>query len=180
MGAEHPPSVVRINEFRASLHQRLLEEGLVAEDSIDRFDLVFNLTRFFNRLGQDSESRQRRLGWSWAGFRIMNLLWAVGPLESRQLGRLSGASRATISSVLNTLERDGLVERSRSDVDRRQILVRLSEDGKVRLREGLALQSERDAAWFAVLSPEEQAQLNTLLQRLANQRTPSEASSSEA
>lgn len=95
----------------------------------------------------------RRLGWSWAGFRFMNLLWAAGPLEARQLTRLSGASRAATSAVLNTLERDGLIRRDRSETDRRQVLVSLTDEGASRLLEGLRAQAERDRAWFAVLSP---------------------------
>lgn len=171
-GCAYPAPVPDDRNFREVLHARLLEEGIVPLEAVQRTDLVFNLTRFYNRLGQDSESLHRRLGWSWAGFRIMNLLWAAGPLESRQLGRLSGSSRATISSLLNTLERDGLVARDRSETDRRQVLVRLTEDGRGRLGEGLRSQADRDRAWFAVLSPEEQDQLGALLQKLAEQRTP--------
>ncbi|CNE43110.1 MarR family transcriptional regulator [Mycobacterium tuberculosis] len=172
MNSEPPAPRDRVQDFRVALHERLLREGLVEPNSVDRFDIVFNLTRFFNRLGQDSESLQRRLGWSWAGFRIMNLLWVTGPLESRHLGRLAGASRATISSVLSTLERDGLVERTRSDSDRRQVLVQLTDTGHTRLKEGLRLQARLDADWLSVLTTDEQVQLNALLQRLADQRAP--------
>lgn len=165
-------SPAKSRSLRGLLHARLHDEGIIPPDAVDRTDLVFNLTRFWNRLGQDSESTQRRLGWSWAGFRIMNLLWAAGPLEARQLGTLSGASRATISSLLGTLERDGLVVRDRSEEDRRQVLVRLTEDGRTRLRDGLVAQAERDRAWFAVLDAGEQAQLNSLLRKLAEQPSP--------
>jgi DNA-binding MarR family transcriptional regulator len=154
------------------LHRRLLQEGIVSAEAVDRTDLVVNLTRFYNRLGQDSESAQRRFGWSWAGFRIMNLLWAVGPMEARHIGRLAGQSRASISSLLNTLERDGLVARDRSETDRRQVLVRLTDDGAERLVAGLRTQADRDRAWFAVLSPKEQQMLGRLLRKLAEQRTP--------
>ncbi|WP_189314409.1 MarR family winged helix-turn-helix transcriptional regulator [Streptomyces brasiliensis] len=158
--------------FRDILHARLVEQGTVPPDVADRTDLVFNLTKFWNRLGQDAESVHRRLGWSWAGFRLMNLLWVAGPLEARHLTRLSGASRAATSAVLNTLERDGLISRDRSESDRRQVLVSLTEEGSSRLMEGLRAQAERDRAWFAVLTPEEQQQLGRLLMRLADQRTP--------
>ncbi|GAA1518541.1 MarR family winged helix-turn-helix transcriptional regulator [Nocardioides humi] len=154
------------------LHDRLLAEGIVAPEAADRTDLIVNLTRFYNRLSQDAESVQRPLGWSWAGFRIMNLLWAAGPMESRQLGRLAGSSRATISSLLNTLERDGLVARDRSESDRRQVMVRLTDDGHERIRAGLHAQAERDRAWFGVLSPEEQQTMRHLLRKLADQRVP--------
>ena len=144
---------------------------MVPADAVDRTDLVFNLTRFWNRHSQDAESLHRRLGWSWAGFRIMNLLWAAGPLEARAVARLSAASRATISSLLSTLERDGLITRDRTESDRRQVLVRLTDEGDRRLQEGLRAQAERDRAWFAVLDESEQAQLSRLLKRLADQES---------
>lgn len=162
-----------ISSFRELLHARLAGEGIVPDDAVARTDLVVNLTRFYNRLGQDSESLHRKLGWSWAGFRIMNLLWAVrGPMEARHLARLSGASRATIAALLGTLERSGLVTRDRSESDRRQVLVRLTDEGRERLLPGLRAQAERDREWFSVLTPAEQDQLNALLQKLADQRTP--------
>ncbi|MGW1545849.1 MarR family winged helix-turn-helix transcriptional regulator [Streptomyces sp. NPDC002346] len=169
MNSRHPQAQ---QAFRDLLRARLVEQDTVPSDAADRTDLVFNLTKFWNRLGQDAESVHRRLGWSWAGFRFMNLLWAAGPLEARQLTRLSGASRAATSAVLNTLERDGLISRDRSESDRRQVLVSLTEEGSARLLEGLRTQAERDRVWFAVLSPEEQQQLGRLLMRLADQPTP--------
>ncbi|CAM5722569.1 MarR family transcriptional regulator [Streptomyces hirsutus] len=168
----HSPHSQAQPTFRDLLRTRLVEQDTVPPDAADRTDLVFNLTKFFNRLGQDAESVHRRLGWSWAGFRFMNLLWAAGPIEARQLTRLSGASRAATSAVLNTLERDGLIRRDRSETDRRQVLVSLTDEGTSRLLEGLRAQAERDRAWFAVLSPEEQRQLGHLLMRLADQPTP--------
>ncbi len=162
-------SAKTVPRFRDQLHASLVKAGIVPADAVERTDLVYNLTRFWNRHSQDAESLHRRLGWSWAGFRIMNILWAVGPLEARALTRMSASSRATISSVLSTLERDGMITRDRTEADRRQVLVRLTPEGDARLQEGLRAQAERDRAWFAVLSPQEQEVLSGLLQRLADQ-----------
>lgn len=157
---------------RDLLRSRLVDEtGLSAEDA-ERTELVFDLTRFFNRLAQDSESVQRPMGWTWAGFRLLNLLWAAGPVEARRLRRLSGSSRAAISSLLGTLERDGLVRRERSGDDRRQVEVALTDTGRRRLAGGQLAQAERDRAWFAVLTPEEARVLGGLVARLADQPTP--------
>lgn len=170
--AFYPGAVPEEMNVAESLHARLVAEGIVTEAAADRADVIVNLTRFYNRLGQDSESVQRPLGWSLAGFRIMNLLWATGSIEARQLGRLAGQSRATISSALATLERDGLITRHPSEADRRQVLVRLSDAGQERLPAGLRAQAERDRLWLSVLEPQEQAMLGALLRKLAEQRTP--------
>jgi DNA-binding MarR family transcriptional regulator len=71
--------------------------------------------------------------------------------------------------VLGTLERDGLVARERSESDRRQVLVRLTEEGARRLESGIDAQVRRDRQWFAVLSPDEQRVFGRMLQRLADQ-----------
>lgn len=166
---EHDP---QDDALRDQLRTRLVEQTGLSPDDAERTELVFDLTRFFNRLAQDSESVQRPLGWTWAGFRLLNLLWAAGPVEARRLRRLSGSSRAAISSLLGTLERDGLVRRERSGEDRRQVWVALTDAGRRRLAAGQLAQAERDRAWFAALAPEEARDLGELVRRLADQPTP--------
>jgi DNA-binding MarR family transcriptional regulator len=163
-------SAGRESRYRSALHERIAWDNLLPPDTADRMDLVFNLTKLFNRMSQDFESVHRRLGWTWAGFRIMNLLWAMGPLEAREVARVSGSSRATISAVLGTLERDGLIARERRATDRRQVIVRLTPAGGERLEEGLRAQADRDRSWFSVLSSAEEDLLRGMLARLADQR----------
>ena len=56
-----------------------------------------------------------------AGFRLMFCIWVADELEPRELAHLAGLTRASVSSALNTLERDGLIERSRESEDRRLV-----------------------------------------------------------
>jgi DNA-binding MarR family transcriptional regulator len=168
MGPEH----AGVEEFRAALVRRHHAEGAVDAESSARAELVFNLSRLHVRLSADFEALHRRRGWTWAGFRIMNVLWAVGPAELRDLARLSGASRASISSALNTLERDGLVVRAPVDGDRRLVRIELTERGQAELREGMRAQAEREELWFAALDPDERRSLTALLARLADQNGP--------
>jgi DNA-binding MarR family transcriptional regulator len=168
MGSEH----AGVEDFRAALAQRHLTEGVLDADSAARADLVFQLTRLHARLSADFETLHRQRGWTWAGFRIMNVLWAVGPSELRDLARLSGASRAAISSALNTLERDGLVARSGVDGDRRLVRISLTERGQGELREGMRAQAERERLRFGTLEPDLCGYLTALLARLADEVVP--------
>ena len=168
MGIKH----AGVEDFRAALVRRHLAEGVLDADSSARADLVFQLTRLHARLSADFEALHRQRGWTWAGFRIMNVLWAVGPSELRDLARLSGASRAAISSALNTLERDGLVARSGVDGDRRLVRIGLTERGQGELREGMRAQAERERLWFDSLEPDLQGHLTALLASLADQVVP--------
>ena len=161
-----------VEAYRALLGERHRCEGVVDADAAKRAELVFNLVRLQHRLSRDFEALHRRRGWTWAGFRIMNVLWAVGAVELRDLARLSGASRAALSSALNTLQRDGLVERTRDADDRRLVRLALTDKGRAELRGGIREQAQREARWFAALGAADRDRLTALLAVLADQETP--------
>jgi DNA-binding MarR family transcriptional regulator len=173
MAIQHPPArTITVEEYRELLARRLRAEDVVGPDAAGHAELVFNLTRLHHRLSRDFEGLHRRRGWTWAGFRIMNVLWAVGAAELRDVARLSGASRAAVSSALNTLERDGLVSRMRESADRRLVRLELTEHGRSALREAMREQAGREREWLAALGPTEHQQLSALLAALADQKVP--------
>jgi DNA-binding MarR family transcriptional regulator len=165
-------SATTVEQFRQALTARHTAEGTVDEEAVANALLTFSLMRLHTRLSQDFESVHRRRGWSWPGFRIMNVLWALGTVEVRDLARLSGDSRAAISSAVKTLERDGLVLRSRSEHDRRLVDVTLTDRGVSQLKEGMLDQARREKAWFAALTPSARSQLTAMLTSLADQARP--------
>lgn len=169
---ETEASATTVEQFRQALAARHTAEGTVDEEAVANALLTFSLMRLHTRLSQDFESVHRRRGWSWPGFRIMNVLWAFGTVEVRDLARLTGDSRAAISSAVKTLERDGLVLRSRSDHDRRLVDVTLTDLGIAQLKEGMLDQARREKAWFAALTPSARSQLTAMLTSLADQARP--------
>ncbi|HZP28351.1 MAG TPA: MarR family transcriptional regulator [Acidimicrobiia bacterium] len=134
---------------------------------LDAMTVVFNVIRLANRMVWDLEaSVHRRRGWSWAGFRILFTLWVAGPLEPRALARLSAVTRASISSVLNTLERDGLVRRRRESADRRIVTVDLTATGKAQVASAFREHNDRERDWTARITRAERRELAALLHRL--------------
>lgn len=132
----------------------------VPDADVDALRASFGLIRVSTRLVQRLESEvHREAGWSMAGFRIMFCVWVGGELEPRDIARLSGLSRAAVSSVLNTLERDGLIDRSRESHDRRLVTVRLTDDGATRLIAAYRRQNEVEQDFFAGLSTTERRRL---------------------
>ena len=173
MASQHPSArTITVEEYRELLARRLQADGIVERDAAEHAELVFNLTRLQHRLSRDFEAVHRRRGWTWAGFRIMNVLWAVGAAELRDVARLSGASRAAVSSALNTLERDGLVSRIRDSADRRLVRLQLTEHGRFALREAMREQADREREWLVALAVAEQQRLSMLLAALADQKAP--------
>jgi DNA-binding MarR family transcriptional regulator len=137
------------------------------EFDLEATAVVFNLIRAANRIVQDLEAvAHRPAGLSWAGFRILFTVHTMGPTEPQQLARFSGVTRASISSVLNTLERDGLIARTRGSADKRVVTVSLTERGDVVVREAMRRQNARERAWVTCLDHEERKTLANLLLRL--------------
>ncbi|MEU3340016.1 MarR family transcriptional regulator [Streptomyces sp. NPDC006668] len=129
--------------------------------------LVLSLTRAANMLVYDLESTVHRpRGWSWPGFRVLFAIWLTGPVEAKKVAELSGMSRAAVSALVNTLERDGLVSRTRSPHDGRAVDLNLTESGLQAITAAFQAHNEREQEWAGSLSTDEQKTLVTLLEKL--------------
>ncbi len=138
-------------------------------DDIDltTFAAAFELFRLSTKVINDFETTVHRpLGLSIAGFRVLFTVWVFGELEPRDIARLSGVTRAAVSGVVNTLERDGLVEKSREQEDKRLVTVRLTDGGERLLREAYQAQNEREQVLFGDLDTDELRTLTELMRRL--------------
>ena len=69
-------------------------------------------------------------GLSWTAFVVMWVTWIWEPAETRDIAAEAGISKATLTGVLNTLEKMELVQRSRSTDDGRLVLVTLTTEGQ--------------------------------------------------
>jgi len=129
--------------------------------------LLFTLHRAANMVFYDLESTVHRpRGWSWAGFRVLFVLWLAGPLESKQVAELSGMSRAAVSALVRTLERDGLATKERAPSDGRAVHLTLTEAGHEAITRAFLAHNAREQEWAASLSEDEQRTLVALLEKL--------------
>lgn len=129
--------------------------------------LFFNLLRMGNRLSKDFEGAIRqRADLSFAGYQLMFTLKAVGELNSNELARLAGASTASMSSLLNTMERKGLVKRTADTVDRRRTIIALTEKGDSMFESLYLGNRDRELAWSEGLTRKEAATLSRLVEKL--------------
>jgi MarR family 2-MHQ and catechol resistance regulon transcriptional repressor len=119
-----------------------------------------NLTR---RLAADLE----RIGVSATGFTMLVLLTSAGGrLELRTMRRRLGASKATATEVLDTLENRGFVTRSRLESDRRAVAVALTQPGHNLVTHAFPSHAERVREAFGVLDEAEKRQLADLCRKL--------------
>ena len=143
--------------------------GEEAETVVDPavFAATFDLFRVANRLMYDFEANVHRpLGMSWAGFRVLFCTWIEKEVEPRELARLCAVSRGTVSSVLNTLERDAFIRRRRQSADRRVVTVVITEKGRRRVKEAFKLQHAREHQWLGDLDRQTITDLVALLRHL--------------
>lgn len=75
-------------------------------------------------------------------------------------------SRATVTGLIDSLERRGYVQRHPSLTDRRMILVEITDVGRQVAADFRQVVHQNQKLWFGVLSDPEQEQLIDLLHRL--------------
>ena len=147
-------------------------DAVVSDADLSAFSVVFTLLRAADRVAYDLDTVHRPLGWTWPGFRLLFWLWLLGPLEPREIAPLASTSRASVSSALNTLERDGFVLRHRNSSDRRLVTVELTERGRERIAAAFEAHHARERDWMQVFTEKERATLAELLSRLLAASVP--------
>jgi len=161
--------LIRDSSFQEHVRARIEATG--AEFDIESNRLLSMLVRSSNLLVADLDSHVwRPFGVSYAGFRVLFAIWVMGPLEPRAISHLASVSRASISSVINTLERDGYVVRTRESSDRRLVTVRLSDAGVTLWWDSFRDHNAREREWAAALTTEERDQMIVLLTKLIHGR----------
>ena len=72
---------------------------------------------------------------TWGGFTMLWVLWVWGTMDSSTLAAECGVAKGTMTGMVTTLEKRGLVERSRDTDDRRRIEVALTDEGEAVIAE---------------------------------------------
>ena len=100
-------------------------------------------------------------------FQTLRLLWGQDCQPFKDLAKTNGCTPPTMTGIVDTLEKKGLVRRMPNPEDRRSLLVTLTEKGKV--LEGSTPDLDRIYSSCCVgLNAEEFQQLGLLLEKLDN------------
>ena len=98
-------------------------------------------------------------------YQTLRCLWEQDRQPFKDLAASNGCTRPTMTGIVDTLEKNGLVTRQPNPADRRSLLVTLTKKGKA--FEGSAPDLDRIYAKCCVgLSSEEFQQLGSLLEKL--------------
>jgi MarR family transcriptional regulator, organic hydroperoxide resistance regulator len=126
----------------AQPHQPRLDDLIEAERDIverlgelpvdfDAMALISNLYRAAAAIRREMEQTvlaEARL--SWTAFVTLWVLWIWGSMETRHLAAEANVTKGTLTGVVDTLERRGLVARERGQDDRRLVTVALTDEGR--------------------------------------------------
>jgi DNA-binding MarR family transcriptional regulator len=88
------------------------------------------------------------------------------PLPPNKIAERLIISRASVTSLLDSLERRGYVRRVPHSTDRRMLLIELTEAGRQVAHDFRLLVHQHQKAWMAVLTEQEQTQLIDTLHRI--------------
>jgi DNA-binding MarR family transcriptional regulator len=136
-------------------------------DDVLPTELLLSLNRASGTISYDLEATSHRpFGRSWATFRLMYVLWLVGPCESKDLASAAGMSRAAVSNLTGPLEKAGIVRRRPNELDGRSVVLELTEAGQRETAEAYTIQHRREREWASSLTNGEQSELIRLLGKL--------------
>lgn len=123
---------------------------------------IKNVQRFFSKLVSESITRQNNI--TEQQITVLKIL-AKKPMQMNELGHELLVSSPTITSLIDRMEKKGIVKREDCK-DRRKIEIQLTMEGK-KLYE-TAMEQYRDLLQksFSVLTPEEATELLRLLKKL--------------
>ncbi len=146
---------------------------------VEAMAVIANVWRAAQEVRSQLERRVLRPeGVSWGGFSLLFNLWVSGPahpMETRALATSMGCARPSVTSLCDTLERDGLVARSGDDHDRRLVRVALTPAGRRLIEELFPRFNAGETALVGGLDPEERRRLASLLRRLLHSLRTEEA-----
>ncbi|HEY5079228.1 MAG TPA: MarR family transcriptional regulator [Opitutaceae bacterium] len=140
-------------------------------------EAYLNLLRAGDEAYRQSEAFFNEHGMTPGRFTVLMLLFdkLAGislPQTPAELAEKAGVARATITGLVDTLERDGLVTRRHDSGDRRMMLIHLTQRGQATLDAILPGHFKQMARQMLPLSESERRTLVRLLSKLASQTPP--------
>jgi MarR family 2-MHQ and catechol resistance regulon transcriptional repressor len=139
-------------------------QGTAAEKRA--LDTYIKLRRAVNALGLREGEVMRGAGLTESQFGALEALRHLGPLCQRELAAKVLKSAGNMTTVVDNLEKRGLVERRREGDDRRVVTVHLTTSGEQLVRKVFPMVVDALVNAFSVLSAKDQNQLAALCRRL--------------
>lgn len=129
-------------------------------------DSFIKLVRAADSVSGQVNEHLREHGLTVSQFGVLEALYHLGALRQSDLAHKLLKSTGNLTTVVDNLSRQGLVERRRCTEDRRVIYIHLTEAGRELIASILPAHVAGVVDAFSVLDPEEQQALGGMLRRL--------------
>jgi MarR family 2-MHQ and catechol resistance regulon transcriptional repressor len=136
------------------------------DDEVRALNLFIKLMRATETLNARLQQALSEQGLTMGQLAVLEALLHLGPMHQRNLGRKLLRSDANVTTVVDNLERDGLVTRQRAQKDKRFVTVSLTASGKRLIQKVFPAHARSIAKSLAGLTPGEQEQLSALCKKL--------------
>ncbi len=133
-------------------------------------DTFIKLTRCTNSVLGRLAERNTVSDLTYSQFAVLEALYHLGSLTQGDISTKVLKSGSNVTTVIDNLERDGLVRRERNDQDRRVIYVHLTEAGQRKIEAVLPGHVAALVEEFSVLTVKEQETLGELCKKLGKGR----------
>ena len=104
-------------------------------------------------------------GMTHAGWQVLLAIGSGDAMTQREIAERCYVTPATVTGVVDTLEREGLVTRERGTDDRRLVRVRITDEGRARLAATKTEAGRQMASIFGDLTPRDEAVVRRFLVR---------------
>ncbi len=111
-------------------------------------ELNLEVRRYQNAQDEFDDAASARLGINRTDQRCLDILDMHGQMTAGQLAAESGLSTGAVTTLLDRLERAGYVQRVRDTVDRRRVLVEMTDEARARAWEIWGPIAEEANAWM--------------------------------
>jgi MarR family 2-MHQ and catechol resistance regulon transcriptional repressor len=133
-------------------------------------DTFIKLTRCTNSLLTRLADRNTIGDLTWSQFAVLEALYHLGHMTQGEISNKVLKSGSNMTTVIDNLERDGLVRRERDADDRRVVHVHLTEAGQGKIEAVLPGHIAALVDEFKILSAGEQETLGALCKKLGKGR----------
>ncbi|MDH5359965.1 MAG: MarR family transcriptional regulator [Gammaproteobacteria bacterium] len=136
--------------------------------------VLISLRKIIRAIDLHSKQIERESGLTGPQLLVIQLISKYQQVTAGEIAREISLSQATVTTIIDRLERKQLVTRQRDTQDKRKVIVSLTEQGKAALERAPGLMQASFIESFSKLEDWEQSQILSALQRVADMMNASE------
>ncbi len=131
-------------------------------------NVIISLRKIIRAIDMNSKKLVKRVGLTGPQLVLLNEIARSGENTAGEIARAVSLSQATVTGILERLEKRGLLVRQRSQRDKRRIMVSITDAGRQILATGPPMMQEAFVERFSNLQEWEQTMILSALQRLVS------------